>query len=294
VPRRLRLHLPGGFYHATLRGNHQQDIFVAEGDRKLLNLIVGRALETFGARIHAYCWMTNHLHFLVQVGTEPLAGPMRQIASEFARAMQSKLATTGHYFERRYHATLVDVETYLKALVRYIHLNPLVAGIVSEPARFPWSSHRAYLGFEREPWLTTDMVWSVFGSTRDRAITAYRKFMDAGDDCEPLTSLIAEGAERKAILGSDDFLARTRPMTLSAHSRQTLEDLLAEACRRFDVTRAQLESPARDRYMTKVRAWIAHQGRIRSIASLAAIARILCRHEATLREAIRNHPGEVE
>lgn len=293
MPRRLRLHLPGGFYHATLRGNHQQDIFVAEGDRALLNVIVARALDAHGARLHAYCWMTNHLHLLVQVGGEPLGGLMRQIASEFARAMQSKMATTGHYFERRYHATLVDVETYLKALLRYIHMNPVEAGIVSDPAHFPWSSHRAYLGLRAEPSLTVDFVLAVFGSTRDLAIAEYRRFM-ALSEAESSGEIEVGDSEGKAILGSDDFLSKVQQNAAPVRQKQSLDALLAEACARFAVTREQLESPVRDGYMTKVRAWVAHQARKRGVASLAAVARILGRHEATLRDAIRNYPVEVE
>src|SRR5690349_23480990 len=236
--------------------------------------------------------MTNHLHFLIQVGTEPLAGPMRQIASEFARAMQSKLATTGHYFERRYHATLVDVERYLKALIRYIHLNPVDAGIVSDPAQFQWSSHRAYLGLEAIPWLSTDFVLAVFGSHRDRAIAAYRRFINE-DDLEPLAGYFEKGTERTCVLGSDDFVASVQRVMRPAPSKQTLDELLAEACDRFGVSRAQLESPARDGYLTKVRGWIANHARARGIASLAAVARTLGRHEATLRDAMRRYPDEV-
>jgi len=66
MPRKLRVHVPGGIYHVTLRGNHRQPIFRQHGERKLLNLIVARAIERFEAKVHAYCWMTNHLHLLVR------------------------------------------------------------------------------------------------------------------------------------------------------------------------------------------------------------------------------------
>ena len=123
MPRRLRIHVPGGFYHVTLRGNHQQPIFERDEDRWLLNLIVARALDRHDARLHAYCWMGNHLHLLLQVGVSHLGMPMRQIAAEFARAIQLRMATTGHFFERRYHATLIEATD-----------------------GYPWSSHHAYLG----------------------------------------------------------------------------------------------------------------------------------------------------
>jgi putative transposase len=293
MPRRLRIHLSGGFYHVTLRGNHQQAIFVAEGDRHLLNKIVARAIEKFGARIHAYCWMTNHLHFLMQVGTEPLARPMRQIAAEFARAMQLKLETTGHYFERRYHAILVDADAYLLELIRYIHLNPVRAGLVGDPAQFRWSSHHAYLGTRTEPWVTTDFAMQMLGADPARAVREYCRFLSC-EQQQSWTPPDASGADAPAALGSDAFVKAVQAATIPRRAREKLGDLITEACRRFGVDHADLDSPTRDRYLAKVRAWIAYQATQRHVATLAAVARALGRDEATLRQAIRTHPREVE
>ena len=213
MPRRLRIHLPGGFYHVTLRGNHQQPVFYAEGDQSLLNKIVARAIDNFGARLHAYCWMTNHLHFLLQVGNEPLAKPMRQIAAEFARAMQIKLLTTGHYFERRYHATLVDTDAYLLELLRYIHLNPVRAGIVGNPVCHRWSSHHDYIGAGVTDWVTTEFALRMFSQDRTRAVAAYQEFLRCPLEAawEPSTAINSSNA---AVLGSDEFLATVRSRRL--------------------------------------------------------------------------------
>jgi REP element-mobilizing transposase RayT len=292
MPRRLRVHLPGGFYHVTLRGNHQQNIFAAENDRSLLNLIVARAIEKFGTRVHAYCWMSTHPHFLMQVSDEPLSSPMRQIGAEFARAMQVKLETTGHYFERRYHATLVDADSYLLELVRYIHLNPVRAGLVSDPAGHRWSSHHAYLGTRVESWVTTDFALRMFGGERARAVAAYQRFLN----CEPQQpwTPASEGGIQPLVVGSPEFVARVRRTSVPMSVRGTLSDLIAEVCRRFEVDPEKLDSPLRDTYLTKVRPWIAHQAKVRHIATLSAVARILGRDEATLREAIRTYPEEIE
>ncbi len=292
MPRQPRVHLDGGCYHVTLRGNHRRDIFVAEGDQRLLNRIVARAVEKYRARVHAYCWMSNHLHLLVQVSDEPLGQPMRQIAAEFARAMQSKMQTTGHFFERRYHATLVDVDTYLKSAIRYIHLNPVEAGIVSDPGAYPWSSHRAYLGAPHEPWLVTDFALRNFGSTRELAIAAYRQFMEIGGAPWPPTEVDEAQSAAKPFTG-DAFASRAGKTALKSGIRQSLAELIAEACARFEVDLDALSSPVRNDYLTKVRAWIAYQARIRLIASLAEVARELNRHEATLRQAMRRYPEEI-
>lgn len=291
MPRPHRVHVDGGFYHVTLRGNHQQNIFVTEADQRLLNHIVERAVDKYRVRVHAYCWMTNHLHFLMQVADEPLGKPMRQIAAEFARAMQSRQQTTGHFFERRYHATLVDDESYLKSVVRYIHLNPVVAGVVGNPADFPWSSHRAYLGAPHERWLVTDFVLQNFGSTREHAVDAYKGFMEiAEDDWIPGVNLRQELQAGRIEVATN----RSRQAVARPAGRQSLAELIVEACTRFGVNLEGLQSPVRDDYLTIVRAWIANQARTRHVASLAEVARELCRHEATLRQAMKRYAKEIE
>ena len=88
MPRPLRIHVPGAFYHVTLRGNHRQDIFFSAADRRLMDEITGEVLERFAARLHAYCWMTNHVHMLVQPGDEPLGRLILRIAGRYARTVQ--------------------------------------------------------------------------------------------------------------------------------------------------------------------------------------------------------------
>ena len=289
MPRPLRLHVPGGFYHVTLRGNHQQPIFHRDSDRALLNTIVARAIDKYDARLHAYCWMSNHLHLLMQVAVEPLSMPMRQIAAEFARAMQIRMATTGHFFERRYHATLIEATDYLFTVLRYIHDNPVAANLCTSPEQYPWSSHHGYLGLRQETWLTTEFILGKFAQDRAAAIRGYETFMSRDHDqkSEPFP----EGA---FIFGSDEFIQRIRGADRQSRSKRELLRLMAEACQRFQVTPERLASPLRDGHLTKVRAWIAHQARARGIASRSAVARALGRSEGTLRSAILRYPAELD
>lgn len=289
MPRRPRVHQPGGFYHVTLRGNHQRDIFFAAGDRILLSSIVARTIEKYDARVHAYCWMSNHIHLLMQAGNEPLAESMRQIAGEYARAMLAKLQVTGHLFERRYHARMVDVDAYLLELVRYIHLNPVTAGIVADAAHYRWSSHHNYVGRRADAWVTTSFALNMFGSTREKGVAAYLKFLSSTDGAAwepPADDDSCESNERPA--------PQVSQLAPALRSRQTLQELITEACRRFDVDSAQLNARVRDAYLAKVRGWIAAQARQRRIASLAEVARALERDEGTLRYAMRTYPDEMD
>jgi putative transposase len=292
MPRRLRIHVPGGIYHVTLRGNHQQALFFADQDRILLNVIVERALQKFEARVHAYCWMTNHLHLVIQAGREPIARPMHNIAAEFARAMQLKLDTTGHFFERRYHARLVDTDAYMFELLRYVHLNPVVAGLATSPRAYRWTSHHNYLGERSDGWVTTDFALSMFSSERDKAVAAYREFVNADTEhrWEPDQAL-ATGVD---VIGDDEFAARVTGCGIQPVLRQSLIGLIDEACQRFDVDHDSLTSPVRDAYVAKVRGWIGCQAGKRGIANLTAVARELGRTEGALRHAIRAYSDEME
>jgi len=293
MPRRLRVHQPGGFYHVTLRGNHQRDIFHTDNDRMLLNTIVARVLPIFDTRLHGYCWMTNHIHLLIQVGARPLANPMRDIAAGFARAMQRKCETTGHFFERRYHATLVDADAYLLELIRYIHLNPVRAGLAPDASNYRWTSHHVYIGARVEPWVTTEFVLGMFSQDRAHAVSAYRRFLASPADTSWAESMSSNGGDAMA-LGNGRVASREQNTSVIPVGRQTLTELISEACDRFQLEPVRLVSPVRDAYLTKVRAWIAFQAVSRQVAPLAEVARVLGRDESTLRYAIRAYPSEID
>ena len=177
MPRQRRIHVSGGLYHAVLRGNHRQAIFGGNDDYLCFEAIVARALERYGASLFAYCWMTNHVHLAIRVAEAPLGPVMGIVASRYARAKQRAVATTGHLFERRYRARLVDADRYLLALVRYVHLNPVRACMVAGPHDYRWSSHRAYLGASCPDWLRVETVLDRLGSSVDAARAAYRRLM---------------------------------------------------------------------------------------------------------------------
>jgi REP element-mobilizing transposase RayT len=286
MPRRPRIHLDNGFYHVTLRGNHQQPIFDVEADRLLLNRILGRVLSQSDARVHAYCWMTNHIHLLVQVGTCPLGVFVRQVASNYARAYQRKLSTTGHLFERRYHAKLVGVDEYLLVLLRYIHLNPVDVKLVRSPSEYRWSSHLAYAGFAvREPWLTTDFILRMFAPDRAGARAAYRQFVADGDPAwQPEDEPTALELSLLPQPGTVKILGFRPP---PAASSQSFDSLLAEACARFGIQIEDLLSASRDVNVVYARGWIGREAVNRRIANLSEVARALGRDRATLRYAMR-------
>jgi REP element-mobilizing transposase RayT len=102
--------------------------------------------------------MTTHVHLAIQVGEIGLPRIIQNLAFRYTRWGNWRQSRTGHLFQGRYKAVLVDADTYLLELTRYIHLNPVRSGIVRIPEDYPWSGHRAYLGLETIPWLTTEWV----------------------------------------------------------------------------------------------------------------------------------------
>lgn len=289
MPRNPRIHVPGAFYHVTLRGNHRQNIFFCPADRTRLDELTAEVLERYIARLHAYCWMTNHLHMLIQVGDEPLGRLILQIAGRYARTVQRNLHTTGHLFEKRYHAVLVDADEYLLELLRYTHLNPVRARIVDHPGDYPWCGHHAYAGTVIQPWVTTDFALSMFHVERASAIAAYLRFVDDDVGHSSLSPLLdCKGGDAR-VLGSDEFASKLLGAAWRPASRQTLTELVTEACDRFSVSEESLLSRNSQRRLTRVRAWIAHQAVIRRIASLSKVARHFGRAESPLRLSVKRN-----
>lgn len=289
MARSLRIHVPGAMYHVTLRGNHRHDIFFAASDRELLTGIFAEAIDRWNARVHAYCYMTNHVHALVQVSDFPLGRVILHVAAQYARRIQATLLTTGHLFERRYHAVLVDTDAYLLELVRYIHLNPVRGGLVRSPDEYPWSSHHVYRGRRHEPWVTTDFALSMLHSDRRLAVHAYAHFVGSCSANGMTSPLASRNQHDSRILGDDEFASRVLGPAWRPMSNRTVEQIVAQACDQFAVTLEQLRSASRERHVTRARAWITHETVSGRVASIAAIARFLDHDESSLRSAARRH-----
>jgi REP element-mobilizing transposase RayT len=275
----------GGFYHVILRGNHREPLFRNEADRGVLNAITADVIERFHLRVHAFCWMTNHLHLAVQGAETPLGQPMQRIAMRYSRYFHKRTRRIGHLFERRYRAILVDADSYLLELVRYIHRNPVRAGMVTDAEDYPWSSHRAYLGRAQLPWLATDFVLAMFGSTVERAREQYRRFMaDPGEvDAE-----ILENGHRDddRVLGSDDFVQRLPAVVAQKKPQITLADFIAERSAGLPVTLTALRSTSRRRNYSAARAALAAEALDQQIATLSEIARYFNRDASALARSI--------
>jgi putative transposase len=279
MPRPPRLHVPGGCYHVILRGNHREDLFASPNDRAALNEIVIDVMQRFDSRLHAFCWMSNHLHALIQIGERPLGKLMQRIAMRYSRYRHSALQTTGHLFERRYKAWLVDVDNYFLTLLRYIHLNPVEAGMVREPADYPWSSHRAYLGVDTLSWLTTDFGLSLFAADLAQARLGYQQFIAQGMD-EDIESAIHPDDPR--VLGRDNFVNHIPFTPYKPRSPLSLQQLAEHVCTEHRISVDLLRSTSRARSLTPIRIVFAARAIEQRVGTLTDAADFLRRDPSTL------------
>jgi putative transposase len=282
MPRRPRLHVTDGLYHVTLRGNHRQAIFSGDADRALLQELLAESLGRYGCRVHAYCWMTNHIHLALQVSDVPLGHFVRHLASRYARTVQRRVPTTGHLFERRYGAITVDTDAYLLVLIRYIHCNPVRAGMVADPADYHWSGHRGYLGIAQVPWLTVGLGLGMLSASGTGAHEAYRRFVTTTPDPDEDAQIKQRRADSRRIRGDIPSAAAPDNGPPPTTGPGGLEDLICAVASELGVAAESLAMPSRARHLSRARAVIAHRALRARIATLTEIAARFERTPSTL------------
>lgn len=218
---------------------------------------------------------------------------MQRIASRYSRYRHKQLRTAGHLFERRYNAKLVEADTYLLALLRYIHLNPVQAGMVATVDAYPWSSHHAYLGLQTFPWLTTEFGLSMFSTNLDHAKRAYASLVAQALNPSERTLLDDTHPDDARILGSDRFLTQLPPLQFTLKSKLTLEQMALQVCATHNADLAAIRSPSRQRALTPARIAIARRALHERIATLRQVAEYFQRDPSSLSELLLRHERDT-
>ena len=211
--RRLRIEFEGAIYHVMARGNGRQQIVRDDEDRERLLEDLRRAAVRCGWEVLAFVFLGNHLHLLIRTPQPNLGRGMQQFLSSYALWYGRRRRRAGHLFQGRYRAEPIEDESYYWAVSRYIHLNPVRAGLVERPAEWRWSSYPGYARVAaRLPWVAYDALLSAWRGDRGGAdpARAYRRFVEEGIQSPPRSPF------REAIggwvLGSERFLARLREL----------------------------------------------------------------------------------
>lgn len=205
MARPLRIEFAGALYHVTSRGDRREAIFEDDADRVAFLSTLAEVVERFNWLCHAYCLMSNHYHVVVETPDGNLSKGMRQLNGVFTQASNRRHGRTGHLFQGRFKGVLVDKDSHLLELTRYVVLNPVRAGMVARASDWPWSSYRAMVGEASVPeWLATDGLLAQFGSRREDARTRYREFVSAGMGKKSVWSELRQ----QIYLGSEEFVER--------------------------------------------------------------------------------------
>ncbi len=178
-----RLDAPGVLHHVMARGIERRDLFQDDVDRREFLLRLEAALRRTGASVYAWALIPNHVHLLVRSGWAGVGRMMQGLLGGYARRFNRRHQRSGHLLQNRFKSLLVEEEPYLLELVRYIHLNPVRAGLVDaggELDRYPWTGHARLMGEMQSPWQDTTSVLNRFAATTEDARRHYRTFVSAG------------------------------------------------------------------------------------------------------------------
>lgn len=285
MPRKLRLHVPGGVYHVMTRGNDKQKIFYSSQDYWKLSLLIKNGLERFQHKILAFCYMENHIHLVIQVEDTPLSTIMHNLNFRYTQYINNKLERVGHLFQGRFKSILVDSEAYLDELIRYVHLNPVRANIVSLPEEYSWSSYRDYLGYGKCTWVDTSQVLDHFNLNRDIAVESLKNHTLAGlQDSQKEFEKSLKGE----FLGDEKFIRRlgfeVRAPGLTIVDIPKIIDAFGE---QLQLSQADLRSSSKERHITRGRAILAYiVSRIEG-ARLSELAEVLGRNVSTLSRQLK-------
>jgi len=286
MPRGPRLDAPGALHHVMVRGIERTAIFRDDADRA--DFIVRLAALAKDGALSVYAWalLVNHAHLLVRTGSRPLPKSMRSLLTGYAGAFNRRHRRVGHLFQNRYRSIVVEEESYLLELVRYVHLNPLRAKVVPDLRtldRYPWTGHSALLGTVPRAWQEIETILAQFGPTRPRARVGYQEFVAAGARQGRRPELQGGGLVRSAggwselaalrrekdavagdarVLGSGDFVEQVwRECNAARHASPlqfSLETIIARICRRTGTTPEELAGGSRRSPVAHAREGIAH------------------------------------
>ena len=288
MPREPRIHVSGGFYHVILRGNDGQKIFFEDAELVRFSRLLGEGVGRFGHLIHAYCFMPNHVHLVIQVGNTTLSTIVHNFALRYSRWFNWKQSKKGHLFQDRYVAKLVNADEYLLQLVRYVHLNPVRSNLTQNPSEYAWSSHPSYLGKETIPWLTTTWILGMFGKTLGTSRRCYESFVLDGLEEENHPESYYVGSEEGELLEDDSLIEKTEgQLEMTLDKAHNLEDLIQGICRYFKVDLDELKSRNRKPKICRIRSLLALLIQEQPALCLTELGRTLNRDVSTLSSAAR-------
>ena len=204
MSRPLRIQYPDAWYHVMNRGARRQEIYPDDAARFKFLALTGEMSERYGVECHAYCLMDNHYHLLLHTPFGNLFRGMRHLNGLYTQYVNARQGTDGPLFRGRYKSILIEADAYLLQVSRYIHRNPLAAGMVKQLQDYPWSSYSYYLdGRRRHAWLFRDEVLAYMkGVTKN-----YGDYVESEEEKKEI-SRFYERKRLLPIMGTDTFIEK--------------------------------------------------------------------------------------
>jgi len=278
MPRLARLDTAGLLQHVIVRGIERRDIFNDDHDRQLFFDRFARLLSETGVRCYAWALLSNHFHLLLMPTSTAMSSFMRRLLTGYAVSFNRQNKRSGHLFQNRYKSIVCEEEAYLLELVRYIHLNPLRAGIVNnleELDQYPWSGHAVLLGNRTFAGQGTEAILERFGRKLDTARSMYRQFVADGIKQGRRDELVGGGLKRSQgerllneyesfdarVLGSGDFVDSLKQEEQLRHkmkSAASLARLVAVVAMVLGLEADSVRKPCKSRLPALARGIICH------------------------------------
>lgn len=203
MPRSPRIYAPGLIYHLFSRGNNREPVFFETSDYQRFLTNLERFRSPLKYTLYAYSLLPNHFHLLLKVGEVHISKIMQRIMTAYTMYINKKHDRVGHIFQGRFGSIIVEKETYLLAVQRYIHLNPVRAGLAGDPKLYPWSSFKRYFLPNRElPQINTQEILEMFSQNTSKQLKLFHEFTLEGikEAFDPLTK------QSRGILGGSKFV----------------------------------------------------------------------------------------
>jgi len=256
MARPIRIDFEGAVYHVTSRGNERRKIFFSRKDYEKFKEYVGEAKEKYRFILHGYVLMTNHYHLLIETPEKNLSKIMHHINSSYTTYTNVKRKRSGHLFQGRFKAIVVDKDSYLLELSRYLHLNPVRAKIAERPEDYPYSSYKTYILSQGEALVTRSTILEMLTTKETEARKRYKTFVEAslGEDVESPLKKVYGGM----ILGGERFI----------------KDVLGK------IKEEQLEKEA-----------VSHRKALRAPYGAKEVLQAVCKHYGILRDEVTSAVG---
>ena len=223
MSRPLRIQYPDAWYHVMNRGRRGDEIFTEAKDYLSFIDLLREIIEDYNVKVSAYCLMPNHYHLLVQTPDSNISRAMRHLNGVYTQRYNRIHHCDGQLFRGRYKAILVEVDSYLLELLRYIHRNPLEANVVDDLQKYNWSSHKGYISQAKKwAWLYKSFALSLFSKNHTESIKLYKQFV-----CQAVPDEINKILGRRKlppVLGTKKFIDKVKASFFSDKSHEEIPD----------------------------------------------------------------------